>query len=81
MKNISHLLGLDFIKNQTVKKIARVVLNSGLVLLAGTPYGAPLLAVLGVVPGPDAAAIVATAGALLEGVRNAIKHQDAPPAP
>ena len=75
MKKFSYYWGLDFIKNKTVKKVARVVRDVGAVLLSGTPFGAPLLAVLGVAPTPEAGALVAAGAALLEAIRNQAKHE------
>ncbi len=74
-KGIARLLGFDFIKNQTIRKVVRVMVNVGLAAVAGAnPASAPLLALIGLVPGPGA---VAAAGAILgavEAVRNEVKH-------
>lgn len=74
MKSLSYYWGLDFIRNQKAKKVLRVLRDVGAVIVTGTPYGAPLLALLGVTPTPEAGAIVAAGAALLEAVRNQVKH-------
>jgi uncharacterized protein YjgD (DUF1641 family) len=74
MKSLAYIIGFDWIKNQTAKKVARILFNGGAVIAATNPLAAPLLAILGVIPSPEVAAAVTAILGALEAARNAIKH-------
>ena len=74
LKSIAGIVGFDWIKNATVKKVVRLMFNAGLVLAATNPAAAPILAVLGLVPSPEVAAVVTAILGTIEATRNAVKH-------
>lgn len=79
MKGIAGIIGFDWIANQTLKKIVRLLFNCGLVFAAATPVGAPVLAILGIAPSATASAIVGGVLAVVESIRNEVKHADDKP--
>ena len=77
MNPIIKLLGFDFIKNKKIKNAARLLANVGLVLAAGTPQGAAILAALGISGSAEAQGLVTGALAIIEALRTHIKETQA----
>lgn len=74
MKPIAGLLGFDFIKNKTLRGVARVVSTAAICIAATTPQGAAVLTALGISPDATGLALIAALGGV-EGLRKIIKHK------
>lgn len=66
---INNIVGFAWIKNETLRKTVRLAFNVGLVIVAAQPGFAPVLAVIGITPGPEAQAVAGAVGIIAEAVR------------
>lgn len=76
IKAINTLVGFGWIKNETLRKAVRLAFNVGMVLASSVPAAAPVLQLIGVTPGPEAASVAAAVSVITEVFRNTTKNQE-----